>query len=101
MIRLLAGINIGQRLAHHPFDRDDGIVRVERRFTLGIEAHPDCIRLIVNDRGEQVAPLFITESGGLTAAHCSDERIGGTEIDADGTLVLMGNSALAGFGDLQ
>ena len=39
LVRLLAGIDIGQRLAHHPFDRDDGVVRIERRFALGINPH--------------------------------------------------------------
>jgi len=59
------------------------------------------LTLIVHHRREQVAPLLIAKGIGVTAANRSDERVGGAEIDADGTFVLMRNSALAGFGDLQ
>lgn len=106
LVRLLTGIHVGQRLAHHPFDRDYGVVGIESGFTLGVKAHPDGVglapgSLIVHHRGQQIAPLLVTQGIGLAAAHCRDQGVGGAEIDANGTFVLMRRGALAGLGDLQ
>ncbi|MNQ62226.1 NAD-specific glutamate dehydrogenase [compost metagenome] len=104
LVRLLTGIHVGQRLAHHPFDRDDGVVGIEGGFALGVKAHPDGVgltSLIVHHGGQQIAPLFVTQGIGLAAAYGGNQGVGGAEIDAYGTFVLMRRGALAGLGDLQ
>ena len=100
-VGLLAGIDVSQRLAHHPLGGDDGVVGIEGGLALGIEADPDGIGLVMHDGGQQITPLLVAEGVGLTAAHGGDQRVGGAKVDADGTLVLMRCGALAGLGDLQ
>ena len=101
LVRLLAGIDVGQRLAHHPLDRDDGVVGIEGRLTLGIEANPDGIGLVMDHGRQQITPLLVTEGVGLAAAHGGDQGVGGAKIDADGTFMLVRRGALAWLGNLQ
>lgn len=74
---------------------------IEGCFALGVETNPDPVGLIVHDGREKIATLLVTEGIGVAAAHCGDQRVGGSKVDADGSLVLMRNGALAGLGDLQ
>ncbi len=100
-IGLLAGIDVGQRLAHHPLDRNDGVVGIEGRLALGVDTDPHGIGLIVHHGGQQETPLLVAEGIGLAAAHGGDQGVGGAEIDADGPFMLVRRGALAWLGDLQ
>ena len=110
-MRLALGEAIGQLIAklldvldaapHQTLDRQHGIQRVDRGGRLGLIPHLDMIGVVADGGRQDHPPGRIGQRRGQAAAHGSNQRIGGTQVDAHGQAALMGLRALPGLGDLQ
>ncbi|GBE69703.1 hypothetical protein EKINANG_13530 [Enterobacter sp. KINAN-G] len=77
----VAGLNIGQRAAHHALDGADGIRRIARGVSAGVIADRVTLLLVVDHGRQQMAALLVSQRFRLAAAHGRHEGIGGTQIN--------------------
>ena len=99
---VLQVVDVLHSAAHEALHRDDGVVRVHGLVCLRGVAHLDfSIAQITHDGRQERPALRIGQHGGDATSHCSDERVGGAEVDAHRKAPLVRLGRLAGLGDLQ
>ena len=77
----VAGLNIGQRAAHHALYGADGVGRIARRVGASVIADRVTLLLVVDYGRQQMAALLVGQRFRLAAAHGRHEGIGGAQID--------------------
>ncbi|MCY1449339.1 NAD-specific glutamate dehydrogenase [compost metagenome] len=94
-------LHILQAAPHQALDRDDGVQRVFGCVLLHRVANLHMIGEVAHRGRQDHAALFVGQGFGDAAAHGSDQRIGGAQVDPHGQTTLVRLGALSGFGDLQ
>ncbi|MNN59200.1 NAD-specific glutamate dehydrogenase [compost metagenome] len=94
-------LDVGQAAPHEALDRQHGVQwiagsRIARRL-------PDVVATfkVAHRRRQNDITLRIRQGLAATAAHGSDQRIGGTQVDPHRQAALVRLRSLTGFGDLQ
>ena len=77
----IAGLDIGQRAAHHALYRADGVGRIARGVGAGVIANRVTLLLVVDHGRQQMAALLVSQRFRLAAAHGRHEGIGGAQIN--------------------
>jgi hypothetical protein len=87
---------------HEALDRNDGVFRGSTACRSGrVTDIGAAIRVVAHHRRQQGPPLIVVQADGNATAHRGDQRIGRTEVDTDGELVLVGGGRLTGLGNLK
>ena len=99
------GLDMGDVLEtppHEALDRGDGVARIDR---LGLHRlapdHDATVGQVAHDRGQHCPAVGIVEADTDAVADGGDQRIGGSEVDADRQPMLVRFGRHAGFGKLQ
>ena len=85
----IAGLNIGQRAAHHALYGADGVGRIARGVGAGVIADRVTLLLVVDHGRQQMAALLVSQRFRLAAAHGRHEGIGGAQIDTNRQTTLV------------
>jgi len=94
--------NVLRATPHETLHRNDRVLGVDRLVLLGVIADLGAaINMVTDDGRQQGAPLIVVQANCNTTAHGGDQRVGSTQVDADGELVLVRCCRLSRLGNLK